>query len=301
MRKKKPPAHENHERWLVSYADFITLLFAFFVVMYASSQADKGRAKAVSEAEEKALEDGKMPTIAAILGGTVDDKGKGNDAMKGPAIKAKEPDKKPPEKKPPEKKLDDLMPPMKVLTLDLKNEIDKGKLQISLEPRGLVISLKEAAFFGSGDDAIRTSSYPIIAKLATVIGKLNNPLRLEGHTDSIPINTARFHSNWELSAARSIAMLELLSTKFRVDRQRMAIVGYADTTPVDTNDTEEGRARNRRVDIVLVSPAGMRAEPEQAVTVHPPAAATGAPPTGKVPNNPAPATKDTQKGATGHA
>jgi len=301
MRKKKPPAHENHERWLVSYADFITLLFAFFVVMYASSQADKGRAKAVSEAVEKALEDGKMPTIAAILGGTVDDKGKGNDAMKGPAIKAKEPDKKPPEKKPPEKKLDDLMPPMKVLTLDLKNEIDKGKLQISLEPRGLVISLKEAAFFGSGDDAIRTSSYPIIAKLATVIGKLNNPLRLEGHTDSIPINTARFHSNWELSAARSIAMLELLSTKFRVDRQRMAIVGYADTTPVDTNDTEEGRARNRRVDIVLVSPAGMRAEPEQAAPVHPPAAATGAPPTGKVPNSPAPATKDTQKGATGHA
>jgi chemotaxis protein MotB len=300
MRKKKPPAHENHERWLVSYADFITLLFAFFVVMYASSQADKGRAKAVSEAVEKALEDGKLPTIAAILGGTVDDKGKGNDAMKGPAIKTKEPDKKPPEKK-----LDDLMPPLKVLTLDLKNEIDKGKLQISLEPRGLVISLKEAAFFDSGDDAIRTSSYPIIAKLASVICKLNNPLRLEGHTDSIPINTARFHSNWELSAARSIAMLELLSTKFSVDRQRMAIVGYADTTPVDTNDTEEGRARNRRVDIVLVSPAGMRAEPEQAAPEHPPAAtgpAAAAPaPPGKGPNGAAPAAKDTQKGITGHA
>ena len=295
MRKKKPPAHENHERWLVSYADFITLLFAFFVVMYASSQADKGRAKAVSEAVEKALEDGKLPTIAAILGGTVDDKGKGNDAMKGPATKTKEPDKKPPEKK-----LDDLMPPLKVLTLDLKNEIDKGKLQISLEPRGLVISLKEAAFFDSGDDAIRTSSYPIIAKLAAVICKLNNPLRLEGHTDSVPINTARFHSNWELSAARSIAMLELLSTKFSVDRQRMAIVGYADTTPVDTNDTEEGRARNRRVDIVLVSPAGMRAEPEQKAPAQPPGA-TGPQSNGKGPNGPAPATKDTQKGNTGHA
>ena len=129
MRKKKPPAHENHERWLVSYADFITLLFAFFVVMYASSQADKGRAKAVSEAVEKALEDSKLPTIAAILGGTVDDKGKGNDEMKGPAVKLKSPDKQPP----PQKKLDDLMPPLKVLTLNLKNEIEKGKLQISLE------------------------------------------------------------------------------------------------------------------------------------------------------------------------
>jgi chemotaxis protein MotB len=296
MRKKKPPAHENHERWLVSYADFITLLFAFFVVMFASSQADKGRAKAVSEAVEKALDDSKMPTIAAILGGTVDDKGKGNDELKGPAVKLKSPDKKPPEKK-----LDDLMPPLKVLTLNLKNEIEKGKLQISLQPRGLVISLKEAAFFDSGDDAIRTSSYPIIAKLATVICKLNNPLRLEGHTDSVPINTARFHSNWELSAARSIAMLELLSTRFTVDRQRMAIVGYADTTPVDTNDTEEGRARNRRVDIVLVSPAGMRSEPEQVAPAHPPAAAAGPAPTGKAPGGPAPATKDTQKGNTGHA
>src|SRR5581483_5522171 len=84
MRKKAPQQHENHERWLVSYADFITLLFAFFVVMFASSQADKGRAKEVSEAVRKALEDGKMPSIAAILGGSVDDKGRGNAEMKGP-------------------------------------------------------------------------------------------------------------------------------------------------------------------------------------------------------------------------
>jgi len=220
----------------------------------------------------KALEDGKVPTIAAILGGTVYDKGKGNDAMKGPVIKAKDKDKekdtKPEE---PPKKLTELAPAMKTLAAELQKEILKGQLQVTLEPRGLVISLKEAAFFDSGDDAIRPSSYPIIAKLAGVIQKLNNPVRLEGHTDSVPISTPRFHSNWELSAARSIAMLELLSTKFSVDRNRMAIVGYADTTPVDTNETAEGRARNRRVDIVLVSPAGMSAEPARTPPPPPPA------------------------------
>jgi len=284
MRKKKAPAHENHERWLVSYADFITLLFAFFVVMFASSQADKGRAKAVSEAVEKALEDGKVPSIAAILGGTVYDKGKGNDAMKGPAVKAKDKDKKPEE---PPKKLTELAPAMQTLAVELKNEIAKGKLQLTLEPRGLVISLKEAAFFDSGDNAIRPSSYPIIAKLSAVIVKMNNPLRLEGHTDSVPIDTPRFHSNWELSAARSIAMLELLSTKFGVDRDRMAIVGYADTVPVDTNDTEEGRARNRRVDIVLASPTGMSGEPTQVPKAAPPSTVTKESPK--------------QKGTTGHA
>jgi chemotaxis protein MotB len=303
MRKKKQPAHENHERWLVSYADFITLLFAFFVVMFASSQADKGRAKAVSEAVTKALEDGKVPTIAAILGGTVYDKGKGNDAMKGPAVivKVRKDAQKEAQKEAEEqaqtaaqkdqaKKLDELMPSMKVLTADLQVEIRKGQVQLSLEPRGLVISLKDAAFFDSGDNTIRTSSYPIIAKLSSVILKLNNPLRLEGHTDSIPIDTPRFHSNWELSAARSIAMLELLSTKFNVGRERMAIVGYADTVPVASNDTEEGRARNRRVDIVLVSPMGMSGEPTKVPQLSAPAA-------------PAPATsgKESQKGKTGHA
>jgi len=288
MRKKKPPAHENHERWLVSYADFITLLFAFFVVMFASSQADKGRAKEVSEAVKKALEDGKMPTIAAILGGTVDDRGKGNDQLKGPATKKRDP--KPPEEPPKKKPPSDLEPSLKVLTIELEPEIRKGKLELTLEPRGLVISLKEAAFFASGDDAIQTSSYPIIAKLAAVIAKLGNPLRLEGHTDSVPISTPRFHSNWELSAARSIAMLELLNTKFGVERERMAIVGYADTVPVASNETDEGRARNRRVDIVVVSPAAMRVEPAQSSTAPAPPPAPAA--------NPPPQPK---KGISGHA
>ncbi len=97
--------------------------------------------------------------------------------------------------------------------------------------------------------------------MAAAIAKMPNPVRLEGHTDSTPINTPRFHSNWELSSARSIAILELLTGKFGVPRNRLSIAGYADTAPVASNDTEEGRARNRRADIVILNEQGVIAEP----------------------------------------
>jgi chemotaxis protein MotB len=122
-----------------------------------------------------------------------------------------------------------------------------------LEARGLIISLREAAFFGSGDDAINAGSLTSIGKMAAVLQTLPNPVRLEGHTDSVPIHNSRFRSNWELSAARSIAMLEVLSTRFQIPAGRFAVAGYADTVPVASNDTDEGRAHNRRVDIVILN------------------------------------------------
>lgn len=250
-RRRKPAEHENHERWLVSYADFITLLFAFFVVMFASSQTDKSKAKQISEAVEKALANGKSigvpPTVAKVLGGTVDDKGQGNAQMRGPggAQKANK------ESPPPD--ILELAPSLKSLSEELKDEIKAGKVEVSMEPRGLVVSLKQAAFFPSGTDTVDPSTFPIIAKLAAALKDVGNPLQVEGHTDSIPIHTARFHSNWELSAARSIAMRELLATRFGVDHHRMIIVGFADTSPEAPNDTPEGRAINRRVNIVILN------------------------------------------------
>jgi chemotaxis protein MotB len=252
-RSKKPAAHENHERWLVSYADFITLLFAFFVVMFASSQGDKTKAKQVSDSVKEALENGGVPTaVRELWGGTVDDKGKGNALIRGPggAKKAeKEAEVKP--DIPPVSA--ELLPSMEYLSGELKDEIKTGKIQMRLETRGLVISLREAAFFSSGDDAIRAESLPSIEKMANVLQGLPNPVRLEGHTDSVPIHNSRFRSNWELSAARSIAMLEVLSKRFGISAGRFAVAGYADTIPVDSNDTDEGRAHNRRVDIVVVN------------------------------------------------
>jgi chemotaxis protein MotB len=249
MARKRPPAeHASHERWLVSYADFITLLFAFFVVMFATSQTDKARAQQVSESVKSALEKGGIAaTVREVLGGTVDEKGKGNAQMKGPG------GSQPRNEKNQQLAVAELLPTMTYLTSELQEELAKGKIEIRLEPRGLVVSLRQATFFPSGADAVDPATYSSLEKLAVTISKLPNSVRLEGHTDSVPINTARFHSNWELSAARAIAVLELLATRYRIDRSRLAIAGYAETVPVAANDTEPDRARNRRVDVVILN------------------------------------------------
>jgi chemotaxis protein MotB len=255
-RRNKVPEQENHDRWLISYADFITLLFAFFVVMFATSQTDKGKAAQVSESVKRALEGEKLSSVvAAVLGGAVDNRGKGNNQMHGPGGTSSPPEPKK------DQKLAELLPSLKVLSEELKSEIAEGKIQISMQPRGLVVSFTQAALFPSGQDEISPNAYEGLRKVASAIEKIPNPVRLEGHTDSVPINTQRFHSNWDLSAARSIALLELMSDKFNVPRARLAIAGYADNAPVATNETEEGRARNRRADVVILNEQGMMGEP----------------------------------------
>ena len=254
-RKRTHPAHENHERWLISYADFITLLFALFVVMFASSQTDKSKAKQVSESVKSAFDDGGVRAVVhEVLGGTVDDVGKGNAMMRGPGGTQKS--TAPREDIAPEKvTVTELLPSMQYLNKALAKEIKDGNVEVRLESRGLVVSLRQSAFFPSGGDEIAPASFGSLAKIADTIRDLPNAIRLEGHTDSIPIHNEHFRSNWELSAARSIAMLELFCTKYGLPRSRFAITGYADTSPVDSNDTPEGRGHNRRVDLVILNQA----------------------------------------------
>lgn len=251
MSRRKHEAHENHERWLVSYADFITLLFAFFVVLFASTQSDKTRAKAVSAAVDRALRDGALSARAAsVFSGDTHRTGRipnpetqmsrtVSPTLAAPVVSRKS--------------SPDLEASWKLLSAKLNQDIADGKVRLNLEQRGLVISLEEGAFFDSGEDAIRPSSYPILERLTQVLNELPNSLRLEGHTDSVPINNSRFHDNWELSAARSIAMLRILKERFGVPASRMSIVGYADMDAREPDTTPEARARNRRVDVVVVS------------------------------------------------
>jgi chemotaxis protein MotB len=164
-----------------------------------------------------------------------------------------------PEKK--EDKLAELVPSLEVLSKELKAEIAAGKIQISMEPRGLVVSFTQAALFPSGEDAIAPEATPSLEKVAAAMIQIPNPVRLEGHTDSRPISTKRFRSNWDLSTARSIALLEILTTKFGVPAEHISVAGYGDTAPIASNDTEEGRARNRRVDIVILNEKGVVGEP----------------------------------------
>jgi chemotaxis protein MotB len=261
MARRKPSIKENHDRWLVSYADLMTLLFAFFVVMFASTQTDHARAKRISQAVEKALQSGSTPPkIAALLGGAVSDAGHGTPMLPAPALKTELPV--------PQTPVTDLAAAESLLRGNLQKEVAAGSVAIHVEERGVIISLNSAIFFSQGDDTIDPRVYPTLAQVADIINGLPNALRFEGHTDSIPISNARFKSNWELSAARSIAMLRLFNERYRVARDRMAIVGYADTFAIDSNETPAGRNRNRRVDIVIVSASGLRAEPH--ATVPPP-------------------------------
>jgi chemotaxis protein MotB len=240
---------ENHDRWLISYADFITLLFSFFVLMFASSQTDKAKAKMVSESVVRALErgasHGQTPAVAKILGGTVDQTGSGNAMMKGPGGGQKN------LRTGSDDVSAELLPSVAVLSQSLKAEIELGKVEISLEARGLVVSFKQTALFQSGDDRIDPAALPTLEKLASAIKALPNEVRVEGHTDSVPIHNSRFRSNWELSAARSIAVMDLFINRFGIPKSRVAIVGYAENAAVDTNESPEGRAKNRRVDIVI--------------------------------------------------
>jgi chemotaxis protein MotB len=254
MARKRQDSHPNHERWLVSYADFITLLFAFFVVMFATAQTDSVKARAVSESVKKALAgDSFKSAFSMLLGGTGDVKGQGIAQRPGSGG---------------EKltvgdlsglKLADLLP---ILSQALQQEIQSGRLSLRMTSRGLTISFTQAALFPSGEDEIAQDFYPTIQKIADAMNKVRNPARAEGHTDSVPIHNTKFRSNWELSAARSIALVELF-TRFGVARDRLSIAGYADTDPIDNNDTELGRQKNRRVDLVILNQHGAQGEPDR--------------------------------------
>lgn len=261
MKRTRSSSHANHERWLVSYADFITLLFAFFVVMFASSQGQK--ASQVSASVRSALEEGKISAaISTALG-----RGKHEANKKAVAVDPNVTRETPPPAQPPPPRPDDPAKPadlaksMDKLQEKLAPELKSGKLNLKLDDRGLTISLREAAFFASGDAELQPSSLPALEKIAGVVADVPNSIRLEGHTDARPIHNSRYRNNWELSTARAITMLELLQNRFQISSERMAVSGYAENAPADTNDTEEGRAHNRRVDLVVLSQKAMQSEP----------------------------------------
>ncbi|MFN9432136.1 MAG: flagellar motor protein MotB, partial [Acidobacteriota bacterium] len=157
--------------------------------------------------------------------------------------------------------LTELTPSLLSLKSSLEEEIKQGKVTINLEPRGLVVSLKEAAFFPPAGDIIERTAYPIIGKIAASARRLTNRILLEGHTDSTPIHNDRFRSNWDLSAARAIAMLSVLSNEFELPVERMSVAGYAATVPIADNNTLGGRQQNRRVDVVFLNASAARSQP----------------------------------------
>ena len=230
------PSGPSPDRWLISYADFITLLFAFFVVLYSVAQNDHAKPRDVSESVKRAF------------GGAATPKRQAPAAALAPAVND-EPESIWPRSQ-------ELGPAYAHLKQQLQQEIADGKMQVTMDSRGIIISLHEGSFFSSGGDEIYPLAFNSMAKVADVIRNLPNSVRLEGHTDSVPIHNQRFRSNWDLSAARSIAVLLFFEIRHGIAPQRFAIAGYADNMPIAGNDSDDGRSKNRRVDIVIVGNAG---------------------------------------------
>jgi len=259
-RKKEPEPHVNHERWLVSYADFITLLFAVFVVLYAMGQSDKKKVeevvKSIQQSFGMATAGAPTPKINVIDSQTItvipalkpEVKTSPMDRPRSGQGKARADEK-------------DFRQIKAAIEAYLVRQGAQHKVSLEITRRGLIVSLKEVGFFPSGQADIKPEAYELINTIAEVVTQYNNPLRLEGHTDNIPISTSQFPSNWELSTARATRALKYLLKNFDIETGKISATGYAEFRPLAENSTAEGRAKNRRVDLVMLSGEGERGEP----------------------------------------
>jgi len=250
--RKKRPEEENHERWLVSYADFVTLLFAFFVVLFASSTVDQT----------------KMESFAANFESYVKHNRQVGGKARGLSHQPEIPAPGPPQM-PVALTMAELRPAIEQLGQDLMPEIQQGKIDLSLQPRGLVMSLRESGFFGSGEAELRKESLVILTKVAEALSRIPGQIRLEGHTDNTPIHTSKYPSNWQLSTARAISVLKLLRDNYDIPAGRIAVAGYGEYAPLSPNDTPANRAKNRRVDVVILTKDAAEMEPGTGQDVAP--------------------------------
>jgi chemotaxis protein MotB len=251
-RRRRPRPHFNHDRWLVSYADFITLLFAFFIVLYASSQVDKRKAGRVAMSIQVAFQDmGVLPAATTQIpldsNSTVQSiEQMTNKTETGRAVPI-------PEDPVASRDQVDLNTLQSELQEALQNEISLNQVALHRETEGLVVSLKEFGFFTSGSVTIKPESLPALDRIASILAVRICRLRIEGHTDNKPIHTAQIASNWELSTARATEVVRFLIINHRFAPERLSAAGYAEFHPVASNLTPNGRAQNRRVDIVILA------------------------------------------------
>lgn len=260
-KKKHDEEHENLERWVVSYADFITLLFAFFVTMYAISRVDEQKLGSAVESLQRAL--GSLIPVqitqrdAGAFTPTSTPIGKGiiNDLD----IRLAERERKAFEKLVAEiqKQIEE-----NLMGIEQRKRPPFNQIKYILEKRGLVIRVPDSLFFNSGEASIRPEFIPILNALGKSLETIPNLILIEGHTDSVPIQTAKFPSNWELSTARATTVVRYFISNFNFKPEKLSATGFAEFRPIATNATPEGRALNRRVDVVILSSAEENFEPK---------------------------------------
>lgn len=239
-RKRRQPEHENTERWLISYADFITLLFAFFVVMYAISSVNEGKHRVLSDTLVSAFSN--VPrTLEPIQ---VGDEGVSGDPGLFDAGSLGLP-------------VGNLGQIADDFERVLRPLIDDELISITRDENWIEIEINTSLLFGSGSAELEPAALPVLRQLALILQRYPNAIQVEGFTDNVPIATLIYPSNWELSAARAASVVNLFSRN-GVEPERMVAVGYGEFRPIADNATPEGRQRNRRVVLVISAEARER-------------------------------------------
>jgi chemotaxis protein MotB len=241
-RKKREEEHENHERWLVSYADFITLLFAFFVVMYALSTVNEGKYRVLSSSMINAFRN--VPVNTAGEAQVIVPVPPPLPQKQATAPKTPDPAK--------QKQRDKMRNVAKDILEVMAPLIEQGKVRVLETSRGVTIEINDSILFSPGQALLQPALIKAMRAVAVVLAAADFPITIEGHTDNVPINTLQFPSNWELSAVRATTVLRLFADA-GVAAERLTAIGYADTRPVEPNLLVDGRARNRRVTILIDS------------------------------------------------
>ena len=231
-RKTETERAGNNERWLLTYSDLITLLMIFFVVMYSISNINTGKYKQLSESLKTGSgagqtiigKDSNTPINQAT---SVIDLNNAAEQQKMEAVK---------------KQLDEYL---------AKNGL-KATVTTSIDDRGLVVSIEDTDFFDTGKADIKPASLKKLVSIGKILNQVVNYMRVEGHTDNVPIKNSEFASNWQLSAIRATNVTELLISNVGIAPAKISAVGYGEYRPIASNAIEVGRAKNRRVDIIII-------------------------------------------------
>jgi len=232
-RRRKEEEHENVERWMVSYADFVTLLFCFFTAMYAISNIDTSKLGKFVDSMRSAfnVEGARGNAISVIEGVQI------------------------------------FIPADVEVESNVKDILgtmvtdSKGAIEVKRDKRGVVITVADKYFFESGSSGLKENSKEGLDKIAAALLNHPNMIRVEGHTDNVPIHNQTFPSNWELSSSRAINVVKYFIENHNIKPDRISAIGYAENRPLASNDAPDGRAKNRRVDIVLLSESEGKKEP----------------------------------------
>lgn len=247
-RRRQEEESDHHDRWLVSYADFITLLFAFFVVMYAVSSVNEGKYKVLSNSLVNAFKNttgeiGGQPIVIMQGAPLLPPKPIVKPDTLADQLKAEE--KKAAQREKMRDVAGDIMQALQPL-------VAQGKVRLLETGRGVTIEINDSILFALGQARLQGESVSALQAVASVLAQSDFPITIEGHTDNVPIATAQFPSNWELSAMRATTVLRLFNDA-GVGAERLTAIGYGETRPVETNTSPAGRARNRRVSILIDS------------------------------------------------